>query len=170
MEEQPPQSEQNGIGTPAEPHEELQKKLEACEKERDEYLNGWRRAKADLINYKKEEAARAEEIIKYGSASVIHELLAIVDSFDLALRAGSSGGEQKGLATILSQLEAMLRRHGVETVKAIGEPFNPAFHEAVSEVASEKPEGVILEEAARGWKLHDKILRPSKVIISKGQL
>lgn len=143
--------------------------LAACARERDEYLNGWRRAKADLINYKKEEAARAEEVIKFGSITLVRELLGIVDSFDIALKSGAASGAEKNLAPILSQFEAMLKRHGAEPLRAVGETFNPAFHEAVSEVASEKPEGVILEEAARGWKLYDKVIRPAKVIISKGQ-
>ncbi len=144
-------------------------KLKKCEAERDEYLNGWKRAKADLINYKKEELTRLERFIQLSNEEILKQVIEVIDSFDLALR-GKGGDEEKGMRIIQGQLEAMLRRNSVEPIRAFGEVFNPGLHEAIEEVASEKPQGVILEEVSRGWKWRDRVIRPSRVKISKGTI
>ena len=90
----------------------LKERLVKAEKERDEYLNGWKRAKADLINYQKEEMARMEEAVKYGSERLMRDAIAVLDSFDLALAMvkGREGTpETEGLARIRSQLEQLLK-------------------------------------------------------------
>lgn len=148
----------------------FKEKLAKAEKERDEYLNGWKRAKADLINYQKEEMARMEEAVKYGNEGLMRELIAVMDSFDLALAItkGREGTpETEGLARIRSQLEQLLKDYGLEPIHAMGEQFNPAFHEAVGEVESEKSAGTVLEEVSRGWKLYTKVVRPARVRVAK---
>ncbi len=147
---------------------ELQDKMALCRKEADEYLNGWRRAKADLINYKKEELTRAETMIKFSNESLLKDLLVVMDSFDLALKTANTGAGEKGIEMIKSQFESLLRRNGVVPIKAVGESFNPSFHEAVTEEVSSLPPGSITEEITRGWKLHEKVIRPSQVKIAKG--
>ena len=151
--------------------EELKQKLAECEAKRDEYLAGWQRAKADFINYKKEEFARLEEIAKYGSEELLRDLIGVLDSFDLGLRAlEKSGPVEKGVYMIRSQLGDILKKRGVEKISTkIGDNFNPAFMETVAEAESEKPAGTILEEIEPGWRLHDKILRPARVKVSKAR-
>lgn len=148
----------------------LEGKLERIENERNEYLNGWKRAKADLINYQREEASRLEQAVKYGNEQLLKELITILDSFDLALsleRGKEEMPEVKGMVMIRSQLEAFLRNHGMEPIRAEGGRFDPVCHEAIEEVPSEKPAGTVVEEVSRGWKLYTKVVRPARVKIAK---
>jgi molecular chaperone GrpE len=149
--------------------EELKQKLEACEKEREEYLNGWKRAKADFINYQKDEAKRMDEIMKFSNEMLIQELLAVLDSFELSLAVLDKEDEKvgKGVQIIYSQLSSLLKKHGLEPVKSLGEKFDPSQHEALEEIESDKAAGTILEELTKGWKLHGKVIRPARVKIAK---
>ena len=149
--------------------EELKKKLADCEKQCDEYLAGWQRAKADFINYKKEEVGRLEEIAKYGSEVLVADLIGVLDSFDIGLRALENAGPvEKGIYMIRSQLSDVLKRRGAERINVqAGAQFDPSLMEAVAEAESDKPAGTVLEEIEPGWRLYDKILRPSRVKIAK---
>ncbi|MEK7543104.1 MAG: nucleotide exchange factor GrpE [Patescibacteria group bacterium] len=142
-----------------------------CEAERSEYLDGWKRAKADLINYKKEEIQRFQEFAKFSNAGLIEELISVMDSFDLSLKSvDKDNAGYKGLVIIKSQFEDILRRAGLEQIaNVLGEKFNPSYHEAVSEIESDKSEGVIVEEVRNGYLLYGRVIRPARVIISKGQ-
>ena len=148
---------------------ELNEKLTLVKKEAEEYLNGWRRAKADLINYKKEELTRAEVVIKFSNESLLKDMITVMDSFDLAT-AGSAekaSPEAKGLELIKGQLEGVLRRNGLSPIVALGEFFNPQLHEAVAEEESEKPPGTVVQEISRGWKLYEKVVRATRVKVAK---
>jgi molecular chaperone GrpE len=147
--------------------EELVQKLKACETEKEEYLNGWKRAKADLINYRREETERMETMVKFGNESLLKELLNVMDSFDLAIASMKKEEETKGIILIRSQLENMLKNRNLEPIETRGEMFNPAFHEAIAEVPSSSPPGTIVEEVSRGWKLHGKVIRAAKVTLAK---
>ncbi|MBI4119280.1 MAG: nucleotide exchange factor GrpE [Parcubacteria group bacterium] len=148
---------------------ELSEKLNLCEKEREEYLNGWRRAKADLINYKKEEMQRLEEVVKFGNEEILKECIVTLDNFGLAIAALEKAGPvEKGVYLIKAQIGNLLRKHGVERIAvASGQPFNPAQHEAIVTVESDNPSGTIVEEIETGYTLHGKVIRPSKVKVSK---
>ena len=92
---------------------DLIKKLDECEKQKNEYLAGWQRAKADFINYKKEELKRMEEMARYATEEFIRELIVILDNFDLGLRTLEKAGPvEKGIYMIRSQLEDILRKRG----------------------------------------------------------
>ena len=145
--------------------------LEQCKKERDEYLAGWQRAKADFINYKKEEMIRLQEIAKYAAEDLIEEMIAILDSFDLGIAALEKAGPvEKGIYMIRAQIEDVLRKRGLERIRAkTGDPFDPEVHEAIAETESDKPAGTILEEIEVGYRLHGKIVRPARVKVSKGK-
>ncbi|MDO8556922.1 MAG: nucleotide exchange factor GrpE [Candidatus Jorgensenbacteria bacterium] len=166
MEEEKKSQTQNGA-----PQEAPDAACAKCERERDEYLDGWKRAKADLANYKKDEAQRFVEFTKLSHASFIEDLTSVLDSFNLALKSvPEQDAGYRGLLIIKSQLEDILKRSGLEPIAASpGEKFNPMFHEAVSEVVSPHPEGAIVEEIRKGYLLHGKTLRPTRVVISKGQ-
>ncbi|TSC96442.1 MAG: molecular chaperone GrpE [Parcubacteria group bacterium Athens1014_26] len=141
--------------------------LNQCQKEKEEYLNGWKRAKADFINYQKDEIKRMADIIKFSNENLIKELLPVLDSFDLALIAINDKKFEKGVEMIYSQMENTLRKQGLELIKSLGIKFDPAIHEAIEELESDQEDGTIIEEFVKGWKLNGKVIRPSKVKISK---
>jgi molecular chaperone GrpE len=150
---------------------ELEAKLAEAEKQRDEYLAGWQRTKADFINYKKEEMKHMEDVARYGNENLIKDLISVLDNFDLGLRTMEKAGPvERGIYLIRSQMDDILKKRGLEKVSVkAGDEFDPMIAEAMAEVPSDRPPGVIVEEVEPGYRLHDKILRPARVIISKGQ-
>ena len=150
---------------------ETENEIIKCQKERDEYLDGWKRAKAELINYKKDEAKKFEEIVKFSREGLIGELINVLDSFDLALvslEADADHKTQKGLYLIRSQLEDVLRKNGLERViVSVGQPFDAALQEAIASVESSGPSGAVVEEVEKGYLLHGKLIRPARVKVSK---
>jgi molecular chaperone GrpE len=154
--------------------EKMISEVEQIEKQRDEYLAGWQRSKADFINYKKEELKHLEDVSRYGSESLIKEIIIVMDDFDLALRVmeknGGTEGIDKGIYMIRSKIEDVLRKKGLEKIKiSPGDIFDPSVAEAMLEATSDKPPGTIVEEIEPGYRLYEKILRPARVILSKGQ-
>jgi len=173
--------------------EELKKELEASKIKREEYLNGWKRERADFLNYKKDEMERIEGLLCYASEENILKILPILDNFDIATRQNflseNSGGQGKemtekiiqGFQNIQKQVEEFLKSQGIEEIKSIGELFNPNFHEAVGELEEasgekekgeegEKREiksGIIVEEVQKGYMLNGKVIRPARVKVSK---
>ena|SRR3989344_4953915 len=146
--------------------------LVECEKKRDEYLAGWQRAKADFLNYKKEEAERASQLIRYATEELMEELIVVIDNFDLAIATmeKQAAGVERGIYMIRSQLLDLLKKRGLEKlVIESGKPFDPATSESITEVESDLPEGVVVEEIKSGYKLHEKIIRPAGVKVSKGR-
>ena len=150
---------------------ELKEKLALVEKERDEYLNGWRRAKADMANYKNDELARLEEVIKFGNEDTIRELIPVLHSFDLALISlRDSGSVDKGIELIKQQLEEVLKRRGLERISVeVGKEFNPKTQEALLEEVSERPPGIVLGVLEEGFTLHGKVVKPARVKVSKNE-
>lgn len=151
---------------------DLKKKLEECQKKKDEYLAGWQRARADFLNYGKEEMERIKEILKYGNENLILKILPILDNFELAEKKLpenlKNDGEIKGLLQIKIQLQDFLKNQGIEEIKTIGEKFDPNFQEVVGEVEEADCEsGTVIEEAQKGYTIHGKVLRPAKVKIAK---
>jgi len=149
--------------------EDLKKKLEECERQRDEYLAGWQRARADFSNYRKDEALRFEEMARFASENLIKDLIPVLDSFDLGIATlEKSGNVDKGIYMIRAKLEDVLRERGLERVKVeIGKPLNPEIAEAIIEVESEGESGIVLEEIEPGYKLNGKVIRPARVKVSK---
>ncbi len=155
-----------------EKQDKLQKELEECQKKCKEYLDGWKRAKADLINYKKEESQRMEEFGRYNRQAFVFSLLPILDNLDLAeknLSADLQNDEQvKGLLMIKKQLEDFLKTNGVEAIDAVGQKFNPELHEAAQMAECEDVQsGAIVEEMQKGYMIDGCLLRPAKVKVSK---
>jgi molecular chaperone GrpE len=161
--------------------------MEKCQKERDEYLAGWQRAKADLLNYKKEETERLQEFARYHNADFALELVGVLDNFDLALLAmekskatPASGGDgvptpqavgmEKGVYMIRAQLTDILKKRGLARIEVKpGDEFNPAVMEAIAEADSGLPSGKVVEEIEAGYRLYDRVLRPARVKVSKGR-
>lgn len=143
------------------------KEFEKCYAERDEYLNGWKRAKADLINYQKDEQKRLEEFVKYASKELIRELITVMDSFDLAIAAMADKAD-KGTLMIRTQMEDVLKKQGLERLTvSVGAQFDPAVHEAVAAVESTESPGTVVEEVGRGYVLNGRVIRPARVKVAR---
>jgi molecular chaperone GrpE len=146
---------------------QLQEKLKKCQELKEEYLGGWQRAKADLINARKDDERRNQEFVKFANASLVFEILPVLDSFDLAcVEAEKDSKFVKGVSLIKLQLENILRKYGLESIKSTGEKFNLQFHEIVGEINSDKEPGIVMEEIQKGYLLFGKVIRPAKVRVS----
>lgn len=150
--------------------QKLKNELEECKEEKNKYLNGWKRAKADFQNYKKKEDERLQSFKKRNEAKILQDLITILDSFELSIL--SSEGEKvekKGVELIKGQLESILKNYGLKNIEtSIGDEFNPEIHEAVERVESDKPEGEVVEVIKTGYKASEKVIRPSQVKVSQG--
>lgn len=136
-----------------------------------EYLESWKKERADFINYKKAEAERMENMAKYASEDLVYKILPILDHFEIA--ENHLTDEQKkdshiiGLLHIKRQLEDMLKNSGVEEIEVKeGDKFDPNIHEADA-VAEGKDSGIILDILKKGYTLNGRLLRPAKVKVSK---
>lgn len=143
--------------------------FDKIKKERDEYLDGWQRARAELINYKKDEAKRFEIFRNFANEMIIRDLITILDSFDLAIAALEKEGKaEKGMYLIKSQIEDALKNYGLEKlIVSVGQVFDPALHEAVATIESDKLSNTIIEEVERGYTLRGKLIRPARVKVAK---
>lgn len=135
------------------------------------YLENWRRAEADFENYKKRVEQERSESARFAAMPLIINLLPVLDDLERAFKvipeklAHLSWTE--GIRLIQRKLQATLEAQGVAEVKALGQSFDPSVHEAVGQAAGE--EGVVLEEAQKGYTLHGRLIRPSFVIVGNGQ-
>jgi molecular chaperone GrpE len=155
--------------------EDLRARLEAKEKEAAENYDRYLRAMAELDNYRKRAARDKEDAIKYGNEKLIKDILPILDSLDRALHqsadmAAKNNFEafQQGLELIHTQIMGCLERHGVVKIAARGEAFDPDKHQALMQVETPEMESnLVVDEYESGYTLHGRLLRPSKVSVSK---
>ena len=157
------------------PEEDLRTRLAAKEKEAAENYDRYLRAAAELDNYRKRAARDKEDAIKYGNEKLIRDILPILDSLDRALQQASELSArnnfeafQQGLELIHTQILGCLERHGVEKIAAKGEEFDPERHQALMQVETPEVESNrVIDEYESGYTLHGRLLRPSKVSVSK---
>ena len=153
---------------------ELQARVEQLERERGEYLAGWKRAKSDLLVFQQGNEERLREFAMFAQAGMATDLLSIIDSFDLALHALSPADKEtslgKGYYLIQTQLTDLLRKYGVEQIEVTaGQRFEPALHEAIdvkrctTAGCDGSDDQQVVEVLSRGYRLHGKLLRPAKV-------
>lgn len=151
---------------------DINKKLEECEKQKDEYLAGWQRARADFLNYKKEEMERIAGLVAYANEELILRILPILDNFNIIElkfpEKMKNDNNVKGILQIKNQILDFLKSQGVEEIKSAGEKFDPNLHEVVEEsVISNQQSGIIIEEVQKGYKINGRLLRPVKVKAAK---
>ena len=139
-----------------------------------EHWNSFLRTTADFDNFKKRVARERQDLLKYGADALMQKLIPVLDNFEAALAAaGNAEGDaakslQTGVAMIHQQLRTALADSGLKEIEAAGRPFDPNFHEAVAQEASESlPEGQVVRQLRRGYQLHDRLLRPATVIVAK---
>jgi molecular chaperone GrpE len=131
------------------------------------------RSQADFENYKKRSAREKEEAIKYANSSLLERLVAIIDNFELGLEAARAEGENSpifsGMSMVLKQLMDFLTDNGLQPIDAAGQKFDPNLHEAIAhEPSDEFPEEVVIRQTRRGYRMKDRLLRPSSVVVSSG--
>ncbi|WP_420831138.1 nucleotide exchange factor GrpE [Paenibacillus artemisiicola] len=137
----------------------------------DENQQRYLRAQADFDNFRRRTAKEREELAQYASMKLVGQLLPVVDNFGRAIEAAKAGGDvesfSKGVEMIFRQLEGVLEAEGLKPMNAVGQPFNPEFHQAIMQVESdEHEEGIVVEEVQQGFMLKDKVLRPAMVKVS----
>lgn len=132
------------------------------------------RTTADFDNFKKRAAREKQEAIKYANESLMQKLVPVLDSLDMALTAAQSAGPdsgqslQSGVNMVMQQLKSALAEAGLEEVNALGQPFDPNFHEALAQQETpEVPEGQVVHQHRKGYKLRDRLLRPASVVVAK---
>jgi molecular chaperone GrpE len=131
------------------------------------------RSVADLDNYRKRMAREKDDAIRYANAGFLERLIPIIDNFELGLQAAKAGGNQSavldGMSMVSKQLQDFLSSCGVETIDATGLHFDPNVHEAIAqEWSNEIPEGFVVRQLRRGYRLKDRLIRPANVVVSKG--
>jgi molecular chaperone GrpE len=131
------------------------------------------RSQADFENYKKRAAREKEEAIKYANSALLEKLIAIVDNFELGLEAARGEGENSavfsGMSMVFKQLMDFLVDQGLQPIDATGQKFDPNLHEAIAhEPSAEVSEGVVIRQTRRGYRMKDRLLRPSSVVVSSG--
>ena len=134
-------------------------------------LAGWQRAQADFINYKRRCEQERDEARKLANSALVLSLLPVLDDFERAFASIPTELAEhewvNGIKLIERKLRSALEAHGLAEIKALGEPFDTDLHEAVMHVSGK--ENTVVQEMQKGYKLYDKVIRPSKVAVGNGQ-
>lgn len=140
----------------------------------DEHWERLLRTTADFDNFKKRATREKQDAIRFANEGLLEKLIPVLDSFDMALAAAQNNQTdvaqslKTGINMVYTQLKSALADAGLEEVDATGKPFDPNLHEAVSQQESaELPEGQVLQQLRRGYKLRERLLRPATVVVSK---
>jgi len=156
-------------------NEHINKDFEELKKKAEEYLNGWKRERADFLNYKKDEMERISQLVKYAHTEVILNVLPIIDTMYLAQKDLPAGRQEfpeydkwaEGFLQIQNQIKDFLKQGGIEEIETIGKKFNPETMDAVEEIDMKVASGTVVEELQKGYMMQGKVLRPAKVKVSK---
>jgi molecular chaperone GrpE len=162
---------ENAAAEPA--SEEVVPELQAVREDFEKFKDLYIRSQADLDNYRKRAVREVEDARRYANLSLLERLIPILDNFELGLDAARQGGGAEvilqGMSMVQKQLQDFLRDSGVESIEAVGKPFDPNLHEALAQESSDEvPEGVVIRQLRRGYKLKDRLLRASAVMVSRG--
>ncbi|MBU1975350.1 MAG: nucleotide exchange factor GrpE [Nanoarchaeota archaeon] len=149
--------------------EEKTKKTRVAKKDNEKELqDNLQRLQAEFENYKKRVAKESQEIYSHANENLIKELLGVLDNFELALgKENDQGGFYKGVELIYGNLYSSLEKFGLKRIQARGQAFDPRLHEALLTEESDKEADTVLEELQTGYVLNDKVLRHTKVKVSK---
>jgi molecular chaperone GrpE len=150
--------------------EELKKALAEEKSKCEMNLARWQRAQADFINFKRYTEQEKSDTCKFANANLLLNILPVIDDFQRALGAiPHSESKHKwveGLKLIERKFQDTLQKQGVETIKSVGEEFDPKFMEAIT--CGKGKKDIVLMELEKGYKLYDKVIRPAKVIVGSG--
>ena len=150
--------------------EDLQRVLDETREQSDEHLRGMQRAAADFANYRRRIDEERAGLSQFSNALLIGKLLAVLDDFDRALETVPPGTNEAwvdGIRLVERKLRALLEAEGVTEIEALGQQFDPNLHEAVvHEETAEYPDNQVISELQRGYRLRDRVLRPSLVRVA----
>ncbi len=168
--ENDPGGEETGASSTAAPTDGgAAPEVEKLKAERDALLDRLARQQAEFDNARKRAVREQQEFRDFAAADVIKNILPVLDSFERALKAGGEGSDfRSGVELIYRQLLDALQKSGVQLIAAVGQPFDPRFHEAIEMVdTSSAPDHQVLEELQRGYKYKDRLLRPAMVRVAR---
>jgi molecular chaperone GrpE len=150
--------------------EALRERTAAIEQERNEFRGLLQRTRADFENYQKRAQRDLEQERRYWHGQLALDLLPILDNFERAVAAAKQAGETgplvQGVAMIQAQVLDALKRHGITRIEAQGQPFDPNLHQAVMQQPAEQPPNTVLQVLEQGFMIHDRVLRPARVVVS----
>ena len=153
--------------------EKLQVQLEEKTREASEYFDKWLRLRAEFENFKKRMQKEKDDLVKFGNENLLKALLPVLDNLTRAIDHGRNAGENspllEGVEMTCKEFLNTLDRFGVKPVPAVGEVFDPEKHEALSQEESDQEANQIIAAVQNGYFYHDRLLRPAKVIVSKGR-
>ena len=149
-----------------------EEKIEKAETEAKEAYDRFLRASAELENYKKRTQKEMAEFRKYANASLVKELLGVVDNLERAIESSNGSNEEgqlsEGLDLTLKELLKIFKTFHACPIEALGKPFDPCYHQAMmQQETADQPENIVLNELQKGYMIHDRLLRPAMVVVSK---
>ena len=171
----PPEKEEKqsaeGGGIGKEDIKALKKALSEEKDRAESYLANWQRAEADFINYKQRNQQEREEALRFANSALILSLLPVLDDLERALNSlppkTAKHSWVEGIKLIERKLKTSLEAQGLAYIEAEGKPFDPHLHEAIRQ--DKGKEGIIIEEMQKGYKLYDRVIRASKVVVGNGE-
>ena len=151
--------------------EGLKETLAQVKEKAEANLAGWQRAQADFINYKKRTEQEKEDLSKFANSVLILNLLPVLDDFERAFSSIPASMKKlswlDGIKLIERKLWAVLEAQGVTPIEALGQPFDPQFHEAVRQ--DKGKDGIVVEEIQKGYMIDDRVIRPTMVVVGNGE-
>lgn len=163
-------SSDEGISETSQQAEEAAADVAALTAERDALNDRLLRTLAEFDNYRKRTARDHDRMRRTAAASLVSDLLVVVDNLERALAHRDGDGFADGVEMVLKQMRDALQRHGVEPIPAVGQPFDPGVHEAIMTAQSdEHPNDHVVQELQKGYRLGDQVLRPAKVAVNVRQ-
>lgn len=152
----------------------LKERLAKSEEQAKELEDRLLRLAAEFDNYRKRTAKEFAHLVKNANKNLILQLLDTLDNFQRALDSAKTSNDyenfHKGVELIYSHMKDILTKEELKEIEALGKPFDPNFHEAVNQAESDEyDEGIVMEELSKGYMLNDRLLRASKVVVSKGR-
>ena len=171
-----PASDEGIVDTKADdvdPLTDLEEKLAAAQAEAHENHDRMLRMAAEFENYKKRTVREMEDLKKYATENLIRQLLTVVDNLERAIASGSGDNQNgqsvvDGVALTLAEVVKILEQHHVSPIECLGAPFDPSFHQAMcQEERVDHPPNTVVQEYQKGYMIHDRLLRPAMVVVSK---
>jgi len=166
-----PEEDLGDLGAAQAKLKKIKEELVKTKEERQTYLDGWQRCKADSVNARKDMESRSARTAELLRESLVHDIIPALDSFDLAAQSEAwatvGDGWKSGMENVRDQLVEALRKHGIERFGNVGDTFDHAIHEAIQEVEGPGEPHTILRILRYGYRTKDRVLRAAQVFVKK---
>ncbi|HZN23037.1 MAG TPA: nucleotide exchange factor GrpE [Burkholderiales bacterium] len=161
----------DGSQSVAEPGSELEQRLKQAEQAAQEHHDAWLRAKAESDNFRKRSQIEIANAHKFAVENFASELLAVKDSLEAALASDTASADsiRAGVELTLRQLKSVFEKFNIREVEPLGQKFDPHFHQAISTATADAEPNTVIQVLQKGYLLHDRVIRPALVIVSKGK-